>query len=150
MNGKSEGSWWSKYDTRTLTQSQLQMCFTWPPEYPLLLFCTAGSPSHCLLLYPFSRSPMQAYHLHTLPVLTSSGFHMPEVSQMNQSSLQAVLAFRRHLQAARLGSAKSTLLLRFHSAKLLCPVSFLGLCQSCCNSGLRPLALVAQFKMLCH
>lgn len=64
-----------------------------------------------------------ACHLHILPVLASSGFHLPEVSETNQSSLQAILAFRG-IQAARLGSAKSALLPGFHSAKLLCPVSF--------------------------
>lgn len=149
MNGKRQSSRWSKHDMRTLTQSQLQMCLTCPSGYPLFLSCTAGSQSHCPLFCPFSRWPGQACHLHIPPVLTLSGFHLPEVSEMNQNSLQAVLAFRG-TEAARLGSAKSALLLRFHSAKLLCPVSFLALCQSCCNARLRPLVLVAQFKMLCQ
>lgn len=69
---------------------------------------------------------------------------------MNQSSLQSVLTFRRHLQAARLESAKSALLIRFHSAKLLCPIAFLWLCQSCCNSRLGLLILETYFKMLCQ
>lgn len=103
MNGKRESSRWSKNDMRTLTQSQLQMCLTWPPEYPLFLSRPAGSQSHCLLFCPLCRSPMQASHLHILPLLTSSGFHLPEVSETNQSSLQAVLAFRRHLPGSQTG-----------------------------------------------